>query len=158
PAALEAILACALARDRDDRYQSFESLLADLNALRTVEGGIPKAPFINGARTPSSESGKTSASDRVFRARTSGENHGSSAKIRSVGVFAAMARYGAYLILPILILVAAISYRWVTTNRYSPPIEVDVKKVTYDGEASLNAVAVSPDRKHFAYVRHNSLS
>ena len=158
PAELEAILACALARDRDERYQSFEALLADLEAFRAVDSGIPKAPFITSARTPSSESGKSAASDHTGQARASGENHGRSAKIRSVGVFAAMARYGAYLILPILILVAAISYRWVTTNRYSPPIEVDVKKVTYDGEASRNAVAVSPDRKHFAYVRRNSLS
>jgi serine/threonine protein kinase len=156
PPDLETILAGALARDRDHRYQSFDALLADLYAIRPVEGsGASKAALISGAPTSSRDLEKNRSSERFVHAKTSGASHAGGAGMRA---FAAIARYRGYLLLTIMILVAGAVYWRVTTNRYSVPVEVDVKKITFDGEASINTVAVSPDRKHFACVRRNVLS
>ena len=157
PAGLEVILAGALARDRDQRYQSFDALLADLNALRSLEGSETARTLIaTASRTPSTAVG-AHVSGRVAYAKAS-DRQGATERGRGFAVSNLITGYRAYLILTVIV-VAAIAY-WLTI-RNRAPVQVEayrVNKITSDGDASNNAVAVSPDRKLFACVRRNALS
>jgi serine/threonine protein kinase/Tol biopolymer transport system component len=160
PVELETILAGALARDRDDRYQSFEALLADLTAVRArlETSEDQKIPFQTslGVRSSGSVYGVL---ERAARAKVTKDPRGSISGSGGSVIAGPRVGFRGYLIVAIVMLSAAVVLWRVMTNHYPVLVEADrVAKVTYDGKASVNAVSVSPDGKHFAYVRENALS
>jgi serine/threonine protein kinase/Tol biopolymer transport system component len=163
PAELETILAGALARDRDHRYQSFDALLDDLMGVRSrLDGGesatVPFQPSIGHPPTPGYPPQRSSAPLQTLR-----QSRGGVGSLANQRPHIVPSRLKPYLIATAAVVLMAAVYvvikepAWLVKKGSIREVDL-VRKVTYDGEASIDAVAVSPDGQHFAYVRKGELS
>jgi WD40 repeat protein/predicted Ser/Thr protein kinase len=184
PAEVETIAASTLARDRDDRYQSFDAVLADLSSVKKrLDVGEQLVPA---SRKATSAAGISEAEDGPDKGGTSGqaqtgaglETAAAAGNSITAGVLTGFRRLRYYMMVGFLFIGAA-SYQALTNRwpferktpsrhqllpdeekltRQSEPKVLATRPITKDKTDRITAVAASTDGKYFAYAQQNEIS
>jgi len=170
PTELERIVTKALAKDREERYQTAKDLLIDLKRLkqrleyeqyRAREGAEVSSERPAAATADSAAVGKSSQAEVAETAQAAAVSTGEAGTVRTTSsaeiIISEIKRHkrGIGLALVIFIIAGAGAaywlYRWIGQRQLGAPSQaLQIKRLTFTGKAT--EAAISPDGKYVAYV------
>jgi serine/threonine protein kinase/Tol biopolymer transport system component len=175
PPELDAILAAMLARDRDQRYQTFEDVLGDLISMKkrlALGEAAPAAAWTQ----PGPQAGRiSSGQSEVQKLGSNNDAVDKASHAPSLWISLGATRTGRYLMLAVVIVVAVVvAYEAIGKRILHPAVDDNVSRakgfridpsqvsqplrITDDGKASSSGISVTRDGRLFAYVGRSGLS